>query len=744
MKMLASPVRASAGLEVTILQASLVALLVALIAPSAAGQTASSSGVRETAAATVIEIPVTVVGKDGRPVTGLTASDFELFDEGKKQAISGVDVIDLTQPAVPASTAAGAPASPIPPSARRLWLLVFDLSYASPSGLVRAREGARDFVSRSMKENDLAAVGTLSVDTGWRLLVNFTRDRRQLAAAVDTMGIPSLIHPSPDPLVFAFSDPRAAEAGVEQNPSGSLGAQAFQDAMREMQALRRKSNDELLRGRATKQVASLAGIGRVLDSVRGRKHVVFFSEGFESRLLNGTSLAQAHDGSTSGVQTLDPTTAAGAGDASLSGEIWKIDNDARFGSTASRDLLSSALSQFSRSDAVIDAVDIGGLRADGDPAPKNEGGTDTLFTMAADTGGDFVRNANQLAGELEKVVDRTSLVYLLVYNPKGLTKPGTFHALKVTVKSPGAKLAARSGYYEPRPYRTLSRLEQVLSAGDLLSGGAGASQAIDVRLTAAAFASPSDLPQVPIVLEVPGPSLLSGDSSEKSGVQIYAYANDPKGNLVDYVASELALDLAKVRPSLEAGGLKFYGTLYLPPGDYGLRVLVRNTSTGRAGVASERLAVPAIPGGAPSVLPPFFSEASGSWLMVRATPRADAPARPADYPFALAGESFIPAALPRLDNGADARIAVVAYNFGASGKPAPLAVDLRIVGADGREIPAAAKPEKTSDVERGGGQKRLFSFHPSGLPPGRYALRVVVTDTATHASAESASPFDIK
>lgn len=70
--------------------------------------------------------------------------------------------------------------------------------------------------------------------------------------------------------------------------------------------------------------------------------------------------------------------------------------------------------------------------------------------------------------------------------------------------------------------------------------------------------------------------------------------------------------------------------------------------------------------------------------------------------------------------------------------------DLRIVGADGRETPVGAKPEKSSDVERGGGQKHLFSFHPSGLAPGRYALKVVVTDTATHATAESASLFDIK
>jgi VWFA-related protein len=707
---------------------------------SAWAQAPASPGVRETAAATVIEIPVTVVGKDGRPLTGLTAADFELLDDGNRQTITSVDVIDLSRPPQPDPAAPSA--EPVPPAARRLWLLVFDLSYASPSGLVRARDGAREFVGRSMKPTDLAAVGTLSVDTGWKLLVNFTRDRRQLGAALETLGVPSLTRPSPDPLVFAFSSPAAAEAGVSASPSSANEA-TFLDAMREMQTLRRKSNDELLRGRAAKQVSSLAGIGRVLDSVRGRKHVLFFSEGFESRLLTGTSLAQVHDGGTSAMAAQDPTTAAGAGDASLSGEIWKIDNDARFGSSSSRALLSGALAQFSRSDAVLDTVDIGGLRAEGAPAPKNEGGSDTLFTMAADTGGDFVRNANQLGGELDKVSERTSLVYLLVYSPKALSNPGAFHALRVNVKAAGVKVAARSGYYEPRPYRSLTRLEQVLSAGDLVTGGLGASQ-IETHLTTAAFASPDGMPQVPIVLEVPGPSLLAGDAGEKSGVQIYAYANDLQGHLADYVASELALELAKVRPTLQASGLKFYGTLYMPPGEYGLRVLVRNTTTGRAGVSATRLSVPAIPGGAPSVLPPFFSEAAGHWLMVRANPRSDAPPRPPDYPFALAGESFIPSALPELGNGADARVAVVAYNFGASGKPAPLEVDLRVVAADGRETPAGARPEKSSDVERGGGQKRLYAFRPSGLPPGRYALKVVVTDTATHATAESASPFDIK
>ena len=95
----------------------------------------------------------------------------------------------------------------IPASARRLWLIVFDMSYTSGAGLLRARDGARDFVTASMPQSDLAAIGTLSVDTGWKLLVNFTRDRTQLAAAIDTLGLPGMGVRSADPLGFAYAAP---------------------------------------------------------------------------------------------------------------------------------------------------------------------------------------------------------------------------------------------------------------------------------------------------------------------------------------------------------------------------------------------------------------------------------------------------------------------------------------------------------------------------------------------------------
>ena len=614
------------------------------------------------------------------------------------------------------------------------------------SGLLRAREGARDFVAKSMPAQDLAAVGTLSVDTGWKLLVNFTRDRAQLSHAIDSLGMPALGVQALDPLSFAFTDPSGTRGGLAEGSKSTNEAMAAQDA-NETQAIQRAGNDNLARGRVTRLLTALGGIARVLDSVRGRKHLVFFSEGFETRLLSGkaagggrdTSLASGFDGSA-----LDASTTRGANEAAVSGEIWKVDSDVRYGSSSLRDLLGASLANFNRSDAVLDAIDIGGLRADGDAAGWKAGsGTDALSTMASETDGDFVRNANRLGPELKTVADRTSLVYLLVYEPKGLAKPGAFHKLKVEVKAPAARVLARSGYYEPRPYASLSPLERLLASGDLVTGGTRG-DGIDGHLIAAAFASPAEAAQVPVVLEIPGASLLLGDEGGKTGVQIYAYANDAEGTLADYVATEMTLDLAKTRQSLAAGGLKFYGTLYLPPGDFTVRALVRNSTTGRSGVFTARVTVPGIPGGAPTVLPPFFAEPAGRWVMVRAQPRADAPPREADYPFAVAGEAFIPGALPALANGSESRVAVVTYNFpaGSGPEPSPLQLRAEIVGNDGRARPVELSVARKSDAERGGGRKLLLSFTPGGLPPGRYALKVAVTDPASKATAEAASVFE--
>jgi hypothetical protein len=329
---------------------------------------------------------------------------------------------------------------------------------------------------------------------------------------------------------------------------------------------------------------------------------------------------------------------------------------------------------------------------------------------------------------------------LLVYQPKSLTKPGLFHNLKIKVNAPGARVMARSGYYEPRPFRTLNALERVLASGDLVVGGAKTDQ-IPARVIAAPFPAEAGVAQVPVVIEIAGGPLIAGDQGPKTGVEIYVYAIDKNGTLADYATQELSVELAKVRSMLEGGGIKYYATLFVPPGDYTLRVLARNAATGRSAVVAQALSVPAIPGGAATLLAPFFPEAPGRWLMVKGTPRADAPPHTAEYPFAVAGESFIPAADPQLANGSETQVAVMVYNMPEGG--APLDLRSEIVGPDGKSRPATVSIAKRSDGERGGGRKLMVKFKPEGLTPGAYRLKLAVSG-AGGKTFESAGAFEIR
>src|SRR6266540_2632093 len=630
-------------------------LALALVSGPAAAQKSGAGVVQETATVSVIEVPVNVLGKDGKPLAGLTAADFELYDNGKKQEITGFEAADLRPPAAPG-------VNPLlkasPAAARRHWLLVFDLSYASPSGLIRAREGARSLVEKEMGPSDLAGVATISIEKGWKLVENFTSDRVQLRYAVDTLGLVKTGVRTSDPLSFAFLQP---DLGQDTGPQSEKEA-AIKEYFADNQRMVQSADDQRERGRITTHMGSLGQIAQVLNSVRGRKYVLFFSEGFESRMLMGNA------GQTAKPLGQTDATQDSAAESLIAGQTWKIDSDARFGSSATRGFLETAMSGFRRSDVVLDTIDISGLRAEGEVTRKAASGADALFTMAKETNGDFIRNANQLSGDLKQLIERTDIVYVLAFQPKGLSKPGSFHELKIKVRVPASKISARSGYYEPRPYRNLTPMERVLASGDLLSGGGGLSQ-LPVHMLAAPFASTGKVAQVPVILEIPGKPLLEGDTSKVAGVLIYAYASDSRGVLMDYLTQEITLDLKLARAKLETGGIKYYGTLFLPPGQYTLRTLVRNASTGRSALSTAVLKVTTTPGGPPTALSYFFQDPAAPWAMVKTNAKPNTPAASFEYPFAIGGDAFIPAALPVIKSGSPAQVAVVTYNFTPGSDP---------------------------------------------------------------------------
>ena len=74
------------------------------------------------------------------------------------------------------------------------------------------------------------------------------------------------------------------------------------------------------------------------------------------------------------------------------------------------------LEELRRADATVHAVDIGGLRAGPENTTRAKG-EDSLFMMADGTGGELYRNFNDLGGVMEQMLDRTSVTYVLVFQP---------------------------------------------------------------------------------------------------------------------------------------------------------------------------------------------------------------------------------------------------------------------------------------------------------------------------------------
>jgi len=709
---------------------SLAAVFVFFPGGARAQDRSEKGSVREETRVMLVEVPVNVIGRDGRPVEELTAADFEVYDDGKRQEITGFDVLDQRRP-IP-QPAPGEP--PIHPAARRHFLLLFDLSFGSPKGIVNARKTARDFVLSRMKELDLAAVATYSTESGMKLLVTFTTDRTQLAAAIDTLGFPTLADRTADPLSFVITPPSQSNATgfayLGSRPdSGSASALdiVMEEALENMQVMRARSLRAIYRDRVSRLLESFAQMARALDIVQGRKHILYLSEGFDARELSGST-----------------TQGGGAPEAEwvIRGQSWKLDSDTRFGNSGLKDSMQRALALFNRSDCVIHSIDIGGLRAGSEITGADQfvDGQGSLFYMAEETGGEFLKNSNDLGGSFERLLDRTGLIYILAFQPVRVPETGKFHSLTVKTKDKSNRVSHRTGYYEAKSYAVMSPIEKKLVASSALAAAVPKSD-IPAWVLAAPFPGEQGRWRVPVIIEIPGDRLLAKHSGPRLNLDVYAYAMDKSGTTADYLFHTIGVDLVKAKSLLLQSGVKYYGEMELPSGDYTLRVLVRNNDTGLFGVSVVPLAVPSAGAGDPFLLPPLFVDEGHPWILVKGKPRGTR--GHGEYPFAIAGESFVPAALADVNSGQNLRVCLIAYNL--EGDPGPLQYSGRVIGLDGRPHGKVdLKLLKASDQEREGARKLLLQFRPSGLEPGRYALAVRVNNPRSGKSSESSFPFDVQ
>lgn len=117
---------------------------------------------------------------------------------------------------------------------------------------------------------------------------------------------------------------------------------------------------------------------------------------------------------------------------------------------------------------------------------------------------------------------------------------------------------------------------------------------------------------VVVLVEVSGPRLLQGVEGDTLRLELYAYALDGAG-VVGHLARTVRLDLAEVGPRLAAGGVKFVGRMSVPPGEYPIKVLVRDPASGRFGLRNTGVRAPAA---GSYLLPPMVAERGEDWLLV--------------------------------------------------------------------------------------------------------------------------------
>ena len=382
----------------------------------------------------LVSVPVFITDKGGKGMPGLTAADFELFEDGQRVPIVSFQYVDTTDEDQQELIRQA-------PAARRRFLFLFDLSFTDPGGLHRAQSAAHTFLNTRLAESDLAAVMTFDTNRGIRMVANFTEDRALLSHAVETLGVPTLARiTDPLNLNFAATD---IQGGGKATGGGAANesVQAVTDSFVQALALRLKAADEgIYQQNVLGLIGSFEELGHALRNVEGRKQLVYFSAGFNSQALVGM---QGND-------------ARNASEAVTQGNLWQVESNARYGDARLRTIFAEMTRVMSSADTVVHAVDVTGLGTDNalthaersNDISRNTQGRESLNYVSAETGGRFFRDTNDLGVVLGEIQDMTSRFYILGYAPDNPKDPGRFHKLKVKVARKGANLSHRAGYFE--------------------------------------------------------------------------------------------------------------------------------------------------------------------------------------------------------------------------------------------------------------------------------------------------------
>ena len=524
------------------------------------GQQASDTFRFETTTRLVV-VNVAVNDRAGNAVEGLTAGDFKILEDGKPQKISVFEYQRLDSQPLPAlppperqaaqspsprvlkTDIAPSPAGKVRYKDRRLLVLYFDFSSMPPTDQIRAQKAALKFLDEQMTESDLVAV--MSYTNELKVIQDFTSDRELLRDVIRSFRIGD----SSELAEFVETD-----SDLQQDNGDAFTA----------------DDTEFNIFNTDRKLSALESAARMLASLPEKKAFVYFSSGVgKTGTENHSQLRATINAAVRANLSFYPVDARGTGGGSARAAMRGS------GSTRGSSMYSG--------------------RAQNQRRTNFNDQQETLYTLAADTGGKALLDNNDLSLGIMQAQEAISSYYILGYYSTNPAMDGRFRRVKVEIPSqPKAKLDYRSGYFGPKDFEHFTaadrerQLEEALALDDPVTD-------LTLALEVNYFRLAPDRYFVPLAVKIPGSEieLARSGGSDAARLDFIGQVRDSHGRVVANVRDHIQVKFndEKAR-ELEKRQLQYDSGFTLPPGDYNLKFLARENETGKMGTFEMDFTIP--------------------------------------------------------------------------------------------------------------------------------------------------------
>jgi VWFA-related protein len=529
---------------------------------------------------TLVQVDAIVTDKQGRQVTDLTADDFEIFEDGKRQLITNFSYFVTESAEAPPARPLKPAVKDAPPVAyvplkptqvRRSIAIVVDDEIMPFAAIDASRQSLHKFVDEQMQPGDLVAILRTNGSIG--ALQRFTADKQVLHEAIkhirwNTRGQIEVFEPvTPvsaelDSITRKKDDNRDEDASVKSGP-----IKESRDALARL-------HDQRIDWHL---LDTLNSVVRGMQELPGRKSVILFSPGFTMRNMSGLRSRKLQ----LVIERLNRAAIS----------IYPIDSRGLVAPmvTAQEDMQAS---DFRRRDELV----TGRSRS----IFEEQGG---LAHMAHETGGLTFFNLNNLSAGVRQALDDQNGYYLIGYVPEKASfmraagKLPEFRKIELKVKRAGLRMRSRSGYLgaaneelEPASLTSEAKLIQAVlspfNAGD-----------VRLRLTPLFGLDANQQAVARALLHIDVRDLSfseEADGSHRTTLEVAAFAFGENGGVEDQVIRTYLLQVPKEAfgPALQQGFVCIVDMPVKKAGLIQIHAAVRDKTSGHLGSANEVIIVP--------------------------------------------------------------------------------------------------------------------------------------------------------